>query len=174
MTSSGITGDDQVVTLNLPFSFTFFGTSYASIKVSSNGNAHFGTASSAYSNVAIPNTGNPNAMIAPFWDDLYPPSGGRVYYATSGTAPNRTFVIEWRNVSHYPGGTNGATFAIQLDEGTNHVWIIYQDTDLGSASYNNGVSATSGIENAAGTAGNQYSFNQAVLTANKVLHFWPQ
>jgi len=174
VTNSGITGDDQVVTLNLPFSFTFFGTSYTSIKVSSNGNAHFGTASTAYSNVAIPNTGNPNAMIAPFWDDLYPPSGGRVYYTTSGTAPNRTFVIEWRNVSHYPGGTNGATFEIQLDEGTNHIWIIYQDTNLGSTSYNNGVSATSGVENAAGTAGNQYSFNQAVLTANKVLHFWPQ
>ena len=26
----------------------------------------------------------------------------------------------------------------------------------------------------AGTAGNAYSFNQAVLTAGKVLHFWPQ
>ena len=35
-------------------------------------------------------------------------------------------------------------------------------------------SATSGLENAAGSAGNQYSFNQAVLTNNKVLHFWPQ
>jgi hypothetical protein len=77
-------------------------------------------------------------------------------------------------VSHYPGGTNGATFEIQLVEGTNHIWIVYQDTDFGNTSYNNGVSATSGVENAAGNAGNQYSFNQAVLTSGKVLHFWPQ
>jgi hypothetical protein len=176
-TVTSVTGDDQTATITLPFRVTFLGTSYTSIKVSSNGNAHFGTASTAYSNVAIPNTGNPNAMIAIFWDDLYPPSGGRIYTATSGVAPNRTFIIEWRNVSHYPGGTNGATFEIQIDEsslGKNHIWMLYQDTDFGNASYNSGISATAGIENAAGNAGNQYSFNSAVLIANKVLHFWPQ
>ncbi|HTX93170.1 MAG TPA: hypothetical protein VMC09_18290 [Anaerolineales bacterium] len=176
-TQTSITGDDQVITVSLPFSVTFFGTAYTSIKISSNGNAHFGTASSAYSNVAIPNTGNPNALIAPFWDDLYPPSGGRIYTGVSGTAPNRIYVIEWRNVAHYPGGTNGATFEIQIDEsGTarNNIWFLYQDTSFGNASYDNGVSATVGIENAAGTAGNQYSFNTAVITAGKVIHFFPQ
>lgn len=65
-------------------------------------------------------------------------------------------------------------FEVQLDETTNHVWIVYQDTDFGNTSYNAGISATSGVENAAGSAGNQYSFNQAMLTANKLLHFWPQ
>jgi hypothetical protein len=158
----------------LPFNFTFAGTSYSSVKISSNGNIHFGTASSAYSNVAIPNTANPNALIAALWDDLNPSVGGAIYTTTSGTAPNRTFVIEWRGVPRYGAGTNGATFEIQLDETTNQIWIVYQDTDFGSTSYNAGASATSGVENAAGSAGNQYSFNQAVLTANKVLHFWPQ
>lgn len=177
VTNAGITGDDQTVTISLPFSVTYFGTSFTSIKISSNGNAHFGTASNAYSNVAIPNTGNPNGMIAPFWDDMYPPSGGRVFTTTSGSAPNRTFIIEWRNVAHYPGGSDGATFEIQIDESStakNHIWFLYQDTSFGNASYNNGISATVGIENAAGSAGNQYSFNSAVITNGKVIHFWPQ
>jgi hypothetical protein len=173
-TNQSITSDDTTKSVTLPFSFTFAGTAYTSVKISSNGNIHFGTASNAYSNVAIPSTANPNALIAALWDDLSPNNGGAIYTATSGAAPNRTFVIEWRNVPRYNAGTNGATFEIQLVEGSNHIWIVYQDTDFGNASYNAGLSATSGVENAAGSAGNQYSFNQAVLTANKVLHFWPQ
>ncbi len=173
-TNQSITGDDTTKSVALPFNFTFAGTSYSSVNVSSNGNAHFGTASNAYNNVAIPNTSTPNALIAALWDDLSPNNGGAIYTGVSGTAPNRTFVIEWRGVPRYNAGTNGATFEIQLDETTNQIWIVYQDTDFGNASYNAGASATSGVENAAGSAGNQYSFNQAVLTANKVLHFWPQ
>ena len=174
-TNQNITKDDTTKTVTLPFTFRFMGTNYTSLKVSSNGNVHFGTASTAYSNVAIPSSANPNALIAAFWDDLSPNLGGAIYTATSGASPNRTFVIEWRNVNHYGvSGTNGATFQIQLQETTNHVYILYQDTAFGNASYDNGVSATSGVENATGTAGNQYSFNSAVLTAGKVLHFWPQ
>jgi len=174
-TNQSITADDTTKTVTLPFTFRFMGTNYTSVKISSNGNAHFGTASSAYSNVTIPNSANPNALLAAFWDDLAPNLGGAIYTGVSGTAPNRTFVIEWRNVNHYGvSGTNGATFEIQLDETTNHIWYVYQDTAFGNASYDSGLSATSGVENAAGTAGNLYSFNTAVLTAGKVLHFWPQ
>ena len=177
VTKTSLTGDDQTTPITLPFSVTFFGTAFTSIKVSSNGNAHFGTASNAYSNVAIPNTGLPNGMIAPFWDDLYLPGGGAVYTGTSGTAPNRVFTIEWRNVPHFSGTADGASFEIQIDESStakNNIWLLYQDTSFGNASYDGGISATSGIENAAGSAGNQYSFNTAVLTNGKVVHFWPQ
>jgi hypothetical protein len=160
--------------VSMPFSFIFFGKSYTSINISSNGNAHFGTASTAYNNLAIPNTKLPNAMIAPFWDDLDPSAGGDIYTRVSGTAPNRIFVIEWRNVPHNRGRHIGASFEIQLVEGTNHIWFIYQNTIFGSTSFNNGGSATSGVENTNGSAGNQYSFNSPALTNNKILHFWPQ
>ncbi|HNT24160.1 MAG TPA: hypothetical protein PKM21_07340, partial [Anaerolineales bacterium] len=171
-TNASITSDDGTKTVTLPFNFTFMGTSYSSVKISSNGNAHFGTASTAYSNVTIPRTTAPNAMIAAFWDDLSPNLGGAVYYGTSGSAPNRVFVIEWRDVRRYSYGTTGATFEIQLVEGTNEIFILYQDTTFGSSTVDAGKSATAGIENAAGSAGNLYSYNSAVLTANKVLHFW--
>jgi hypothetical protein len=111
-------------------------------------------------------------MIAPFWDDLDPSAGGRIYTSVTGTAPNRIFTIEWRAVRHYRAGTKGATFEIQLTETTNQIWIIYQDPTFGSASVDYGLSATAGIENTNGSAGNAYSFNQAILTTNKVLHFY--
>ena len=173
-TNQAITGDDTTKTVTLPFSFTFMGTAYTSVKISSNGNIHFGTASSAYTNVSIPNTAAPNAMVAAFWDDLSPNLGGAIYTTVSGTAPNRVFVIEWRDVRRYGYGTTGATFEIQLVETSNQIWILYQDTYFGSSTVDYGKSATAGIENAGGTAGNLYSYNSAILTANKVLHFWPQ
>ncbi|MFZ6029041.1 MAG: proprotein convertase P-domain-containing protein [Chloroflexota bacterium] len=173
-TNQSITGDDTTKNVSLPFSFTFAGTAYTSVNISSNGNIHFGTASNAYSNVAIPNTGNPNALIAAYWDDLSPNLGGAIYTAVSGTAPNRVFVVEWRDVRRYSGSTNGVTFEIQLVEGSNQVWILIQDGVFGSTTYDNGASATCGIEDAAGNAGNPYSYNTAVLTANKVIHFWPK
>jgi hypothetical protein len=95
-----IRADDTTKTATLPFTFRFMGTNYTSLSISSNGNVHFGTASSAYNNVAIPNTEPPNALIAAFWDDLSPKLGGAVCADTSGTAPNRTFAIEWHNVNH--------------------------------------------------------------------------
>jgi len=159
----------------LPFTFTFFGNQYTSVNISSNGNIHFGSASTAFSNVAIPNSKLPNAMIAPYWDNLDPSRGGAIYTGVIGSVPNRVLVIEWRNVSHNNGSrTNGATFEVQLIEGTNQIWIIYQDTLFGSTNFDSGITATSGIENSNGSAGNQYSYNQAVLTNNKVLHFWLQ
>lgn len=77
MTNQSITRDDTTKTVTLPFTFRFAGTNYTSVKISSNGNAHFSTASTAYNNVAIPNTARPNAMIAAFWDDLNPSPAAR-------------------------------------------------------------------------------------------------
>jgi subtilisin-like proprotein convertase family protein len=173
-TNQSITSDDTTKNVALPFTFTFAGTGYTSVNISSNGNIHFATASNAYNNVAIPNTANPNAMIAAYWDDLDPGIGGAIYTGVSGAAPNRIFVIEWRDVRRHSGGANGVTFEIQLVEGSNHAWILVSDGVFGSSTYDYGLSATCGVENTGGTAGNQYSHNTAVLTNNRVIHFWPQ
>jgi subtilisin family serine protease len=171
VTNTGLTADDQTVALNLPFGFSFYGTSYTSVNVSSNGNLHFGTASTAYSNVCIPNTGAPNAMIAALWDDLYLPGGGAIYYATTGAAPNRIFTVEWRDIRHYPSSSSGVTFEIQLREGANDIYVLVQDSLFGDAN-DNGASATGGIENAAGSVGLQYSCNQAVLVSGLKIRYY--
>jgi hypothetical protein len=171
-TNAGVTGDDQVVTLNLPFSFSFYGTSYISVKVSSNGNVHFGSSNKAHSNTCLPRTNAPRPMIAAFWDDLYPPGGGAVYYGATGTAPNRVFTVEWRDIPHYSSSPSGVTFEVQLEEGTNNIYVLYQDVDFGNTAYNDGASATAGLQNGAATMALQYSCNQAVLAAKPVIRYF--
>src|SRR5437764_9131691 len=46
--------DDGVTNVNLPFSFSLYGASYASVNVSSNGNAQFVSANTEFANVCLP------------------------------------------------------------------------------------------------------------------------
>ncbi len=100
----------------------------------------------------FPDTGAPNALIMPFWDDLIGQSGQTppvsVSYQTLGTAPNRTFVVEWRNIQRYSGTTSRANFQVRFAEGTSSVRIHY-GTFL-SASDNSNWRGTIGIESADG------------------------
>src|SRR5581483_5512401 len=60
--------DDCVTAVALPFPVTFYGTSYSSVNVSSNGVIDFGNTDASFSNGCL--TGNGPRRIAAFWDDL--------------------------------------------------------------------------------------------------------
>jgi len=169
-TPTGLTGDDSAVTLTLPFSFTYYGTTYTSVNVSTNGNIHFGPRSTAYSNTCLPTTSGPLAMIAPFWDDLYVDASAHVDQATTGTAPNRIFTIEWYNVRPYSNDGSRMTFEVQLYETTNNIQVIYNSLTGASAQ---GQSATAGIQNGSGTIATQYSCNEAALSTGLGIQYLP-
>jgi hypothetical protein len=60
-----------------------------------------------FRNWNIPSALGPEAMIAPFWDDLVitnTTSGGRIYSYNDAT--NHRFIIQWSRVYKYNGGTN--------------------------------------------------------------------
>ena len=67
---SGIVGDNNWGNVPMNFNFEFYGNTYTSIYISTNGYLDFGTDHWDSSNDNIPNTNNPNNYIAPFWDDL--------------------------------------------------------------------------------------------------------
>ena len=154
-----LTGDDNSAVVTLPFSFSFYGTSYGTANVSTNGHLSFSAASTAYSNTGIPNASAPNAAIYPAWDDLLIEAGSGVKTKTLGSAPNRSFVIEWRNMRPF-SSTEHWDFEVVLYE-SGKVLLRYKNVD---APRDQGNSATVGIENAAGTDAFQYSLNQAVLS----------
>ena len=78
-------------------------------------------------------------MIAWSWDDMYT-TGGTVNYFTTGTAPNRIFVLNYQNVGYCCTSANQATCQIQLYETTNEIRIL-------SANNNHiGRTATMGIQ----------------------------
>src|ERR1022692_2738251 len=95
--------DDGVALLTLPFPFTFYGNTYTLVCASSNGILSFVTTPAAcspspdFANADLSTSSLPNDLpaLVPFWTDLLFTGTGGVYYQTQGTAPNRSFVIEW-------------------------------------------------------------------------------
>jgi subtilisin family serine protease len=164
-------GDDVSIAVSLPFPFYFYGQTYNQIFVSTNGFANFLGNRIDYVSVCIPSTPLPNAAIYALWDDLLvTASTSAVYTRTLGDAPDRTFVIEWRNATFYGrAATNVATFEILLSESTGAVVLQYNRADGDG----NGARATIGIENQTGTVGLQYSCKEPVVNVGKTIIFYP-
>ncbi|MCA1943865.1 MAG: hypothetical protein LDL30_01095 [Desulfovibrio sp.] len=158
--------------------FPFFDGEYTSVYVCSNGYLSFNTSDAYYSNTAIPFEAYPNAMIAPFWDDLYLDSslGGRVTAQRLGASPNSRMVITWGNVRHVGEYVSSApaSFQVILEERTGNITMQYANVSFSSGSYTGGASATVGIEDHDGSDGLQYSYNQASLSANQAIVFLPR
>jgi hypothetical protein len=115
-TSAGPAGDDALSAgIALPFAFNFFGTSYNTLYISTNGFITFNSAMGAACC-----TGNfiPSGSIYPYialdWQDLNTNIAGNIDYFTL-TSPNR-FVVRWNGVSVYTanGGTGSCDGQIIL------------------------------------------------------------
>jgi hypothetical protein len=166
-----LTGDDAVTTVTLPFPFVFHGGTYTTAKVDTNGLLSFGASAGAntWSNGAIPAPAWPNAVIAPFWDDLTIDASASVRTQLSGTAPNRTFAVEWRNAKLNEAPTDRVTVeAILYEDGR----ISFQ---YGTATTpaQQGAGATIGLETSSGSLARQYSLWEAVVTSNSSVTFTP-
>lgn len=108
--------DDCMVTLPLPFTYSFYGAGYTYVRADSNGNLQFTSNTSLWSNYCLP-AANVNNIIMPFWYDLNASAcaGCGIYTSTSGTAPNRIFNIEWRTATYDRG--REVNFEVRLYEG---------------------------------------------------------
>jgi|GEM_PF-1635027 len=157
-TDTGITGDDDDALIDIGFTFTLFNSTHSQVRISSNGYMTFGIEGTDWSNDDIPSINDPDDYIAPFWDDLDPSMGGTIYYEVQGTEPNRMFIVEWHGIPHYYT-IGDITFEAILYEGSNEIKFQYKDVDFGDSNYDNGASATVGLENEDGTDGVKFSYN---------------
>jgi uncharacterized repeat protein (TIGR01451 family) len=193
ITSTGtmiLNNSDDIYLDNLPvgFFFNFYGTDYSQVSITNNGIVLASGGTSQYINQPI-GSSTPHNFIAPFWDDLVTWNGstggpvGSIYYETMGNAPNREFVVEWKDNQHYSSSSSGVTFEAILYEGSNNIKFQYKNVDFGIVSgstgsdlppYDKGGSATAGIEGPDGR-GLQYSYNEQVLLPNLAILFkFPQ
>jgi hypothetical protein len=157
--------DDSQTNVTLPFAFTYYGTTFTNAQISSNGYLRLGNgAATAFTNASIPSAGDPDGIIAPWWDDLDPALGGTIWSQTVGSAPNRQFVVTWDGIYLYLGGTSGLSFQVVLDEATRAITFQYADVTGGVSTGDAGASATVGVESVEGMYGTQFSLNQAVLS----------
>ena len=161
------TFDDQSVPVQLPFPVEYYSTNYFTGTINANGMLSLGDGNYActggfdcWTNQGLPNPARPNNTIYALWDDLagsgYSTSG--VFTGVVGSAPNRTFIVEWREIRHRDDFSQGITNTVQLqiDEATDDIYMVYPTFRVGKS---DGIGATIGLENAGGTSARVYQAN---------------
>lgn len=144
--------DDSTTRIALPFPFTFYGRTYDSVSVCTNGWLSFTDRDSALVNTDLPNAapGVPRALIAPFWTDLdlrATRGAGRVYAHFDGSK----FIVEWKDAVHFAGASPYTFQALLWPNGL----IEYQYLSLGALTQ----AATIGIQDDSGTIGLRVVYN---------------
>ncbi|MEO3868119.1 S8 family serine peptidase [Nonomuraea sp. B12E4] len=163
-----LTGDDEAVQVTLPFQVPFYGAGQGRAWIATNGFVTFANDRVVTaSNGRLPTTGTPNNAVYPYWDDLVVDSQAGIYTAVTGTAPHRTYVVEWRNVLFYNTTDQRVSFAALLGE-DGSVGFRYKDIET---EREQGTSATIGVENAAGDDALLYSYEEPVMSTGQSLAF---
>ncbi len=154
--------DDQILgPFPIGFAFSFYGQLFGNLYICSNGYACFSANPADFLNDPIPNPDAPNNMLAPFWDDLTPDTGSRIFFYSNRMD---SCIITWNNFGRY-SGEGRYTFQIILTAGK----IIFQYLSM------TGVldSHTIGIENTYGTIGLQYVYNSHKDESGTAIYFGP-
>lgn len=154
--------DDNLGYGNIPFDFYFMGVRYNSYGVSDNGILTF-NALPGTTTYALPNGTTPT--LSAFANDKRVGTDGVVRGKVFGTAPNRTYVVEWQNVMigyQAPATAGTGTWQIRLYESTGVIEYVYGTMASNSATpanYNVGFSNNT-------TAGNIFSVNTVTLATS--------
>lgn len=98
----------------------------------------------------MPNSSNPNGVIAPFWTDLNPELSGNIYYQLD----EEHILVQYNEVSNF-SGTGAYTFEVSINkDGT----IKFQYLEMDGDHY-----GTTGIESSTGSNGITFAFNGGYL-----------
>ena len=127
--------DDDKLSGSLPvgFDFTFYGTTYSTLKASSNGFLTFDPAQSdSRFNNLIAGTELTYAIM-PFWTDL-DGSGAQASYKVTGSSPNRVYTFEWLNFESLVADYGQISFQVSLHETSNMIELVYGPGVLGPES----------------------------------------
>jgi hypothetical protein len=156
--------DDAWTKVALPFPFLFYGNSYESLYISSNGFVSFGASYARWHGV-VPFVGPPNNAIYGLGEDLNPAEGAQGVIYTKALDNDR-FVVEYHRVEHWSSG-NPETFEIILDGRDDTILLQYQQVSWPDF-------ANVGLENSDGSRGVSYSYaNTPPLTPGLAVKFTP-
>lgn len=187
-TDIALYNDDQYSNLiNLPFTFCFYGQSYTSAVVGSNGIVTFDPANAACSNAwpitqpipfaggTICNSGStyyPRASIMGAYSDLDPrtvasPATRKIQWEVIGTAPCRKFVVSYYHIGVFGVAAASCpipanTFQMVMHESTGIIEIFFQQKSCASST--NAGRAILGIQN--------WNQNQAIAAPGKNNTVW--
>jgi gliding motility-associated-like protein len=174
-TTVPLTDDNWSSTIPIGFSFSFYGTSYSNCVIGSNGLISFNTSNAgAYCPYSLSTVGSlPNSTFASAlnsimlcYQDINPstvvsPLGG-IEYQTIGTAPNRKFIVLYRDINFFNCTGVCNYMAVILNEGTNAIELHIGNKP--TCNVWNGGLAIQGIQNSTGS--------DAVITPGRNNTIW--
>ncbi len=172
---------DDGFTSNVPigFSFEFLGDAFTQVQVTSNGVISLAQENNAEEeNEALPTGHWQEPALFSWWDDLNPPFGDGVFAETLGSPPNRVFLVQWARLPFF--GTSDTALEINFEaalcEGSGNIVFQYDDAVFGDPlepQYDNGGSATVGIQDASSKFALEYSsFEQSIIDGMAIV-FYP-
>lgn len=151
--------DDQFSgVVNIGFPFSFYGSNYTQCVIGSNGLISFNLSNAnGYCPWSLGGVGPlPNAGFAAArnsimlaYQDLLPPMGGQIQYQTIGTAPNRKFIVLYKNIFMFSCTSSCNYLSLILNE-TSNVFELNIGNKPICNSWNGGL-AIQGSENNPGT-----------------------
>ena len=152
----GLTSDDEFsAIIDLGFTFCYFGNNSNQIVIGGNGDISFdttlagGTDAWAFSD-DVPSVNLPSGGIFGAYHDMNINAGGSISYGVTGTAPFRSFIINYE-VNQFSCNTLLSTQQIVLHETSNFIDVYI--TDKPTCSGWNSGNAVIGIQNLGGTIG---------------------
>ncbi len=161
--STGTLDDGRWDAITLPFTFRFYGNTFNSVNISTNGWVGLGnsnTTTTGYG-VVLPNAAAPNNVIHAITSDLTFAGGTNIailQYFEDGISPNRKFIIDYSNLKFF-GATGTADVQVILYETTNVIEIHTTNCT------NTSAFKAQGIENSGGTVA-------AVATGRNNIKVW--
>ena len=193
-TTLALTDDSMSNPLPIGFTFPFGGIGVTAITIGSNGWQFFSTGATLYTNTDFP-VGQ-ELLTLPYWDDLNP-GGASTYirYQTTGTAPNRIFVVSYLDVPHYCfyfpfltpecNSSNQTTslhetFQVQYHEATGDIIYWYKTMSTLGGGWTTGPIPAGGLPEPGATIGleisdtdySRWSYDTNSITNGKALRFY--
>ena len=137
-------GDDEVQQVSLPFEWSWYGTVYDAVWVSSNGVLFFeGENASAQGSCPGDNLWS---GVAALWQDW---SNVTVQTAIFGQHPNRAFVVDWSGEHATVGGSGHVQVWLTEGAGTPRTIIVWDDVEFGDSTVDFGAGGYAGIQSQA-------------------------
>src|SRR5262249_34946559 len=103
-------------------------------------------------NACLPTSQHTNPLIAYYWDDMQT-QGTNIRYGTVGTAPGRTFIVDFVMDVVAQGSADVVSGQVQIHETSGLINVKYRDGGNNNA---NGQAATVGFQGAGGAISAAY------------------
>ncbi|MFO0560828.1 MAG: hypothetical protein U0269_22615 [Polyangiales bacterium] len=159
-----------------PFPFTLYetttdGSTIDAFEISSVGTFSFAQVFEIASNLSLSNASAPDYTLFPFWDDQLRATAGSVCQGVDPTsaAPNRRWVITWKNMTLAPLNTAALTFSMVVQEQSDNVLFLYHRWSSSGTNCTSTGGDPSGASATIGARGNGVSQSTTIGYLSPVL-----